>query len=362
MPEASLLDLLPDELRERLDDLPPYRATQILQAVYRDLVTAYDAITTLPLALRARLTDGLPFPIAEPIDERVSPDRRTRKTLFRLGDGETIEAVTMEFVDRRTACVSSQVGCPIGCPFCATGQGGFVRDLTAGEMVSQVLHAARQVRAIGGLSHVVYMGMGEPMLNFGAVLRSIRILNDPESLSLGARSFTISTAGVVPGIDRLADEDLQVNLAVSLHAADDALRDRLVPINRRYPIRQLLNACRRYVERTRRRITFEFALIDGVNDGTDQARAVARLLGGLLCHVNLIPYNPTDGSTSRRSPRGRVEAFAEVLADAGIPVTVRKRMGIEIEAGCGQLRAREPSRDTRSSGGERAPSSNDGFG
>jgi len=345
MAEESLFDLVPEELRERLVGHPSYRASQIWQGAYRDLAAGYDGIMTLPLRLRRELADALPFPVLEPVEELASPDRRTRKTLFRLGDGETIEAVTMEFHDRCTACVSSQIGCPVGCPFCATGQSGFLRNLTAGEIVAQVLHAARQLRGVGRtLSHVVYMGMGEPMLNLDAVLRSIRILNDPEGFGLGARSFTVSTAGVVPGIDRLADEQPQVNLAVSLHASKDSLRDRLVPLNRRYPIPRLLEACRRYLEVTHRRITFEFALIDGVNDGIDDARAAARLLSDLLCHVNLIAYNPTGGSSSQRSPRDRVDAFGRVLSAAGISVTIRRPMGLEIEAGCGQLRARRNRR------------------
>lgn len=340
MTRASLLDLLPHDLARRLGDLPSYRASQIWQATYKDLTDDYGGMTTLPLTLRRRLAEDLPFPIAEPIAERESPDRTTRKTLFRLADGQTIEAVTMVFANRRTACLSSQVGCPVGCPFCATGQSGFTRDLTAGEIVAQALHSARLLRVSGlSLSHVVYMGMGEPMLNIDAVLRSLRILNDPGGIGLGTRSFTISTAGVVPGIERLTSEGIQANLAVSLHAARDSLRDQLVPLNRRYPIAELLDACHRYADETHRRVTFEFALIDGLNDDPSEAEAAARLLSGLLCHVNLIPYNPTEGSPSRKSPRERVDAFARILSSAGIPVTVRKRMGIEIEAGCGQLRS-----------------------
>jgi len=344
MPEISLLDLSFDELSERLADLPRYRAVQIWRGVFRDLAPSYEAISTLPRPLRSRLEQSIPFTELRPIREEESADEMTRKTLFRLADGETIESVTMRFPDRRTVCVSSQVGCAVGCPFCATGQAGFARDLSSGEIVAQVLHAARGLRVCGeSVTHVVYMGMGEPFLNYDATLASIRVLNDPRGFCLGARSFTVSTAGVVPGIDRFAEEDLQANLAISLHAVDDATRDRLVPINRRYPTGPLLAACRRYVERTHRRITFEITLLDDVNDAAADARDVADRLAGLLCHVNLIPHNPTPGSPFAASPIERVRAFAEILERARIPVTVRRSRGTDIRAGCGQLRAGDAS-------------------
>ena len=247
----------------------------------------------------------------------------------------------MDYADRATVCVSSQVGCAIGCPFCATGQSGFVRDLTPGEIVAQALFVARELRARGRrLSNVVFMGMGEPLANTDAVLAAIRSLNDPRGFGLGARSFTVSTAGVVPGIDRLGQEPLQLNLAVSLHAAEDALRDSLVPLNRKYPLDVLLNACRRYLGRTHRRITFEIALLAGINDRPHHARAVVERLENLLCHVNLIPANPLpERRDLRRSPPAAVHAFAEILTTSGIPTTVRDSRGAEISAGCGQLRA-----------------------
>ena len=340
----TLLDLTFEELEERLGGLPRFRARQIWQGVYRDLAASYEGITTLPAELRDRLSVDLPFAVLEPIDESIGKDGLVRKDLHRLTDGEQIEAVLMLYAERSTACVSSQVGCALGCPFCATGQSGFVRNLSPGEIVAQVLHAARRLRDDSRrLSHVVYMGMGEPLLNYDAVIRSIRILNDSTGFGLGARSFTVSTAGIPPGIDRLADEGLQVNLAVSLHAAEDRLRDRLVPVNRRHPIAQLLNAVRRYIDRTHRRVTFEIALMHNVNDGETHAAAAGRLLHGLLCHVNLIPYNETPSGVTRRSTAERIEAFAARLAEGGIPVTIRKRMGTDIEAGCGQLRARKRS-------------------
>ena len=340
MPDRSLLDLSFDDLHDRTADLPRYRVDQIWQGVFRDFAPSYDAMTTLPQPLRARLSKTIPFPIVEPIREDESEDGRTQKTLFQCADGETIESVTMRFRDRRTACVSSQVGCPVGCSFCATGQSGFVRNLTTGEIVAQVLHSARRLRADAEtLTHVVYMGMGEPFLNYDATLASIRILNDPRGFGLGARSFTVSTAGIVPGIDRFAEEGIQANLAVSLHAADDATRDRLVPANRRYPTDELLAACRWYVERTHRRVTFEITLFDGINDTESHAHAVAERLSGLLCHINLIPYNETPDGPFAASSAERIRAFAETLSRARIPVTIRHSMGSDIQAGCGQLRS-----------------------
>lgn len=341
MAEATLLDLHYEELGRRLPDLPSYRVRQIWYGAYRDLATSYDDITTLPLDLRAELARRLPFPVLDLLEAATSERGDARKVLYRLADGETVESVEMIYPDRVTACVSSQVGCPIGCPFCATGQSGFVRDLAPGEIVAQVLRAAARVREVDRrLSHVVYMGMGEPLLNYDATMKSVRILNDKRGFALGARSFTISTAGIPPAIDRLAEEGLQVNLAISLHAADDPTRDRLVPVNRRYPVATVLAAARRYAARTHRRVTFEFALIDGANDSDRHADTAARLLSGILCHVNLIPYNDTPNATAKPSSPDRIQGFAERLEHHGIVVTIRRSMGTDIDAGCGQLRAR----------------------
>ena len=243
---------------------------------------------------------------------------------------------------RRTVCISTQVGCPIGCPFCATGQAGYVRNLTAGEIVAQVLYFARERRRAGErvlpLTNVVIMGMGEPLMKFDITWKAIQALVDAARFGLGARRITVSTSGLIPGIDRLAQLHSQVNLAVSLHAPDDELRDILVPINRRYPLADLLKACRSYVEKTHRRISFEYALMEDINDRPDQARALAQRLRGLVCHVNLIPLNPTAESPYQRPPYNRVQAFERILREAGIPTTLRVEKGIEIAAGCGQLR------------------------
>ncbi len=346
MTEVTLLDLSYSAVQGHLEALgaPAYRAQQIWQAAYRDLATSYDDMTTLPASLRSELAERLPFvhPAAEAVQE--SRDRRTSKTLLRLADGEAVEVVAMRYEDRRTVCVSTQVGCGLGCEICATGRGGFTRDLSVGEIVGQVLHAARSVRRERHrLTNVVFMGMGEPFANYDATLDSIRLLNDSRGFGLGARSFTVSTVGIVPGIERLASEEIQVNLAVSLHAATDELRNRLLPINRTYPLDSLLRACREYAAKTRRRITFEVALIDEVNDSADHARRLADRVRGLLCHVNLIPFNPVPGCTWTRSPEEHVQRFSEVLEERGIPVTIRVRRGVEIQAGCGQLRARRSS-------------------
>ena len=335
-----LQDLAFEELQAHLADLPRFRAEQIWQGVHQQLAESYEAITTLPAALRGTLAETLPFTVAHVVADSSSEDGRTAKSLHRLEDGASVESVLMIYDSRATVCVSSQVGCAVGCPFCATGRSGFVRDLTVGEIVAQVLHAARELRRLERtLTNVVYMGMGEPFLNYDAVLTSVRILNDPRGFGLGARSFTLSTAGIVPGIDRLATENLQANLAVSLHTVDDELRTRLVPINRRHPVEELLRACRRYTERTHRRVSFEVALLEGVNDSQGQAKALASRLAGTLSHVNLIPYNATT-EILRASPADRIQAYAGELERAGVPVSIRHSMGGEIEAGCGQLRAR----------------------
>lgn len=344
--KVALTDLLYPELQAWVvaQGEPAFRAGQLRHWLYRSLVADPAEMHNLPLALRQRLVESATLSALEPLETLRSPDGETEKALFRLADGQTIESVLMRYEARQTVCVSTQVGCPIGCPFCATGQGGFVRNLTSGEIVDQVLYFARQLaREKLTVSNVVFMGMGEPLLNYEAVWKAITILHDPEGFALGARRFTISTVGIVPGIERLSQERLQVGLAVSLHAANDALREQLVPVNRRYPLPMLMDACRQYVARTNRRVTFEYALIERVNDEPSQARELAHLLAGLLCHVNLIPLNPCPGSPYRPSPRERVVAFQQTLRRAGVPTTLRLGRGIEISAGCGQLRSRLPA-------------------
>jgi 23S rRNA (adenine2503-C2)-methyltransferase len=343
--KTSLLDLTHDQLKGLLTSWgePSYRADQVWSWLYRSLVTDFQEMTNLPKVLRERLADTTLLRTMKPLEERVSADGLTRKVLFALRDNQTIESVLMHYEQRRTTCISTQVGCPLGCVFCATGQSGFVRNLTPGEIVGQVLYFARQLRDQGlrtsrPITNVVFMGMGEPLANYDATWQAIETLTHDEGFNLGARRITISTVGLVPGILRLAEEGLQIGLAVSLHAPTDELRDELVPINRRYPLTQLMAACRHYFERTRRRISFEYALIHGINDFPEQARQLAQLLGRLLCHVNLIPLNPVSESPYQPSSRGRILAFQAELNRLKVPNTLRVERGADIQAGCGQLR------------------------
>ena len=323
---------------------PSYRAVQIWHGLYQHLRDSPFDFPNLPKSLRARLEEHFSFSNLTPAKSIRSSDGETVKTLFNLPDGQAIEAVLMRYERRRTLCISSQAGCGMGCVFCATGQMGFRRNLTSGEIVEQVLYYARQLQEEGErVTNVVVMGMGEPFQNYNATLAAIDRLNHPEGLNLGARRFTISTVGLVPMIRRFADEGRQVNLAVSLHAAEDELRSSMLPVNRKYPLDVLLAACREYVEKTHRRITFEWALIHEVNDTPEQARKLAGRLsalkvgGSTLCHVNVIPLNPTHGYSGEATTRERAIAFQQELTRFGIPCTIRIRRGIDIQAGCGQL-------------------------
>jgi 23S rRNA (adenine2503-C2)-methyltransferase len=294
-------------------------------------------MTNLPKALRARLTEALP-PALTVAHESVSEGGDTVKWLWTLADGAQVETVLMLYPDRATVCVSSQAGCAMACGFCATGQAGFERHLTTGEIVEQVVRAAQRGRALDRrVSNVVFMGMGEPLANYDRTWAAVRRLH--EDIGLGARHLTVSTVGVVPGIRRMTGEGLPVNLAVSLHAANDQLRDELVPLNRRYPLAVLGAACKEYVESTGRRLSFEWALIDGVNDRSTDARELAEYARPLRAHVNLIPLNPTPGYLTRGTPPRRVQAFREQLDTLGINATVRRNRGTDIDAACGQLRA-----------------------
>ncbi len=328
----SPYDLSRAELGELLGDEPPFRARQVWDGLHRRGLRPGE-MTDLPLALRARLTEALPPALTEAACQWADGGA-TRKWLWRLGDGRQVESVLMRYDDRVTVCVSSQAGCAMGCTFCATGQGGFDRHLTTGEIVEQVVEA-RRAAAPERLSNVVFMGMGEPLANYDRVWAAVERLHG--ELGLSARHLTLSTVGVVPGIDRLAAEDLPVTLALSLHAANDELRDRLVPLNRRYPLTALAAACRRYVAATGRRLSLEWALIDGVNDRAGDAAELAAFARPLRAHVNLIPLNPTPGYAARGTPPDRVEAFRRRLADAGLVVTVRDTRGSDIDAACGQL-------------------------
>jgi 23S rRNA (adenine2503-C2)-methyltransferase len=318
---------------------PRFRSRQVEQAVTQGLAQSYDEITSLPLALRAALADAVPL-LDLAVEEVQHAQDGTIKVGFSARDGFPVEAVAMRHRNRRTVCVSSQSGCPLACTFCATGDMGLGRNLTSGEILEQVLVLARMLREQDAtVGNVVMMGMGEPFLNYDQVLAACRRINDPDGFGLGARSIAISTAGWVPGIERLADEPLQVKLALSLHAPNDALRSELMPVTRRFPLVRLMAACARYRERTRRRIFVEYLLLDGVNDSDELADELAELLPPAGYHVNLIAYNPT-GSGFRGSPSARVEAFARRLQRRGLPASYRRSHGQDIDAACGQLAVR----------------------
>jgi 23S rRNA (adenine2503-C2)-methyltransferase len=337
MPRGGLYDLDRDGLAAVLTGEPPFRSAQVWDALYRQAALPPE-MTTLPLALRHRLEEAHPFPLAE-VERRSADDGATIKWLFGLADGAGVETVLMAYPDRVTVCVSTQAGCAMACQFCATGQAGFRRQLSTGEIVAQVVAATRVARP-RRLSHVVFMGMGEPLANYDAWWGAVERLHDDVGLS--ARRLTVSTVGLVPGIRRLAGARLPVNLAVSLHAANDELRSQLVPINRRYPLAELDRACRDYLAATGRRLSFEWALIDGVNDRPRDAEELSDLARDLSAHVNLIPLNPTPGYPVRGTAPAGVGAFRRRLQEAGVNVTVRATRGVEIDAACGQLAA--PSR------------------
>ena len=335
---------------------PAYRGRQVHDWIVRGVDDA-SLMTDLPASLRGRLEERFAPTRPELVRHQVVDDGETHKLLLRLPDGESVETVLMLYPRRRgsaaraTVCVSTQAGCAMGCPFCATGQAGFRRQLTSGEIVRQVAVAAATVRATAGddarrggrprhVTNVVFMGMGEPLANLAATERAVRWLHDPEGMRLSARAITVSTVGIVPGIRRLAQLGLPITLAVSLHAPDDALRDELVPINRIHPLAELLSATHEYRRMTRRRVTFEYVLIGDVNDSVDQAARLAELVRDHRAHVNLIPLNPTPGVPQWREPSAaRVRAFAATLARAGVGATVRDTKGRGADAACGQLLA-----------------------
>jgi 23S rRNA (adenine2503-C2)-methyltransferase len=345
---ASLFDLTLAELEHRLSSLgqPAYRARQLFEWIYQRLVPDYAGMSILPATLRPELASSLPIATMRPVREIAADGGETIKILYRTFDGQFVETVLMLYPHRATVCVSCQVGCAVGCAFCATGLGGLTRNLTTGEMVQQTIDAARCARSLGRpLTNLVMMGMGEPFHNYDATMKFVAILNDRHGLGFGARRITVSTSGIVPAIDRLATEPYQVNLAVSLHAPDDDLRSRLVPVNRRYPIADLMAAVHRYIARTGRRVSFEYALMNGINDSDETAQALADLVRGTLCHVNVIPLNPVDVLPYQRPDKTGIDRFAFVLRTAGIPTTVRYSRGVDIAAACGQLRADHESNE-----------------
>lgn len=338
---ASRYDVSRDDLVALLGDQPRYRVDQVWSGLYEHLTEPAEW-TNLPKGLRAELSESLPMALT-PVTESVSDSGDTVKFLWELDGGSRIETVLMLYADRATVCVSSQAGCAMACGFCATGQAGFTRHLTTGEIVEQVVRAMRRARSVDRrVSNIVFMGMGEPLANDEAVWAAVERLH--HDLGLSARHLTISTVGVVPGIRRLTTRPLPVNLAVSLHAANDALRDELVPINRRYPLDVLVDACRDHLAEKGRRISFEWAMIDGVNDRPSDAAELAEICRSLRpqAHVNLIPLNPTPGYPTTGTPLDRVHTFRDLLETLGANATVRRNRGTDIDAACGQLAAGQP--------------------
>ncbi len=356
--ERSLLDLSFPELEQKLvaDGLRPIHAQTLFRAIHHDLATTKEALEAHPGFLPplrrwigGQIGTGRRFtlPQLEVVSEVASSDGLTRKLLLRLADGQVVETVLMEFSGRHTACLSTQAGCAMGCVFCATGQMGFVRNLTPGEIVSQVHRAQSALRASGGtgLRNLVLMGMGEPLNNYDSVMAALECVCDSRGLNLGSSRITISTVGVVPGILRMAAERRPYPLAVSLHGSTDAERSALVPAGRRWPLDELMDACREYTTATEGRIFFEWTLIAGRNDSPEHAARLGALLRGIPSHVNLIPLNPTQGFDGTATQGGAAKRFQEVLKEAGIPSTLRQRRGIDVAAGCGQLRAERTRTD-----------------
>ena len=344
---GEIKSLLLSELQEKLSEFtePSYRAGQIMNWLYEKRASGFEEMSDLPQALRARLAENFSMGKLGVVRVRGSRDT-TRKFLFRLEDGKLIESVLIpaspalygQKSDRRTACVSTQVGCAYGCRFCASGLDGFSRNLRANEIVDQIMAIESHVGGSERIDNIVFMGMGEPLANFDNVMRAIRILNAPWGLSIGARHITVSTSGLAPQIRKLADEPLQIRLAISLHGATDEVRNQIMPINRRYNLETLFSACDYYVERKKQRLTFEYILIAGVNDTDDQAHLLASHARRLAAKVNLIPYNTVQGLPWSRPSQNRQEKFLSILQRHRISATLRREKGGDIDAACGQLR------------------------
>lgn len=360
MSKAALYNLTAAELAALLNTMgePAFRAKQIYRQLYVKVVDDLDGMTDVSKKLRETLGAEADLFTLRQTGMLTGDDGLTRKALFALPDGSPVESVLMVYPDRATVCVSSQSGCPMACTFCATGKLGFLHDLTSGQIIEQVMWAERELRKIRAekadqaetlpkhLGNVVFMGMGEPFNNYKNWWTAVERLHDPDGYNMGARSFTVSTVGLVPGILKLADEKLQVNLAISLHSPDDDLRADMMPVNKRYPIRDLMDAVRTYIEKTNRRVSFEYVLLQEKNDLPGHAMRLANLLRSptpILCHVNLIPWNPVPGTPLSRSNRRRVLDFQNILQDAGVPCTVRVERGTEIAAACGQLAGAVPA-------------------
>lgn len=332
---VNIRDLYYEELEEMLLNMgeKKFRAKQIYAWLYRG-VESFDDMTDISKELIQKLKDNFVLNQVNLLDFQKSKDG-TIKYLFKLNDGHAIESVLMKYKYGYTACISNQIGCKMGCNFCASAKIGFVRNMTPGEIVGQILKVQKESGET--ISNVVFMGIGEPLDNYDNVIKAIRLINDPKGLNIGARHISVSTCGIVPKIKKLAEENIQCNLCISLHSSYDSIRSDMMPINKVYSISEVIEACKEYIEKTNRRITFEYALVDGVNDSHEAAIHLSRLLKGMLCHVNLIPVNKIKGGKYEKSSTEKILEFRDTLNDRGIVATVRRELGSDISAACGQL-------------------------
>ncbi|GAC92097.1 ribosomal RNA large subunit methyltransferase N [Anoxybacillus flavithermus NBRC 109594] len=325
----------------------PFRATQIFEWLYKKRVTSFEDMTNIPKALRERLAEHFVITTLKTLVQQTSKDG-TMKFLFELHDGYSIETVLMRHDYGNSICVTTQVGCRIGCTFCASTLGGLKRNLQAGEIVAQVVKVQKALDETNErVSSIVVMGIGEPFDNYDELIKFLKIVNHPKGLHIGARHITVSTSGIIPKIYQFADENMQINFAISLHAPNTELRSKLMPINRAYKLPELMEAVRYYIEKTGRRVTFEYGLFGGVNDQIEHAEELAQLIKGLKCHVNLIPVNYVPERNYVRTPREQIFAFEKTLKKHGINVTIRREQGHDIDAACGQLRAKERKEETK---------------
>lgn len=339
----NIKDLTLEELEAYMAEnkLQKFRAGQIFEWIYKD-VEGFEQMTNLSKDLIAKLNADFFIGRAEIEVKLVSKEDNTRKYLLKLADGNAVECVLMEYNHGRTICISTQIGCRMDCAFCASAIGGLTRHMTSGEMLEEVMAVSRDIGE--RISNIVLMGTGEPFDNYNEVMKFLRTINHPKGLNIGQRHITISTSGLVPKIKEFADEQLQCNLAISLHASDNPTRNTLMPINKKYKIDELLEACRYYIKKTNRRITFEYALIKGINDSEQNAEKLAGLLRGMLCHVNLIPINKVEEKAFDKAPKQSVDRFKSILERSGVETTVRRELGSDINAACGQLRKKYEER------------------
>ncbi len=336
----NILDFTTEELKKKFSELglEGYRAGQVHQWIFEKGIYDFDQMTNLSVPLREKMKALFTIDMPTVAEKEKSTDDESVKLLLQLKNGDFVESVYMPMNRRKTVCISSQVGCKFHCAFCASGQGGFLRNLKMGEILSEVL-LARDEAPDKKISNIVFMGIGEPFDNYREVLRTIKMLNSKDAFGIGARKITISTCGIIPKIEALSEEGLQVELSVSLHGPNDAVRGSIMPVNRAHPVKPLVEACRKYAEKTKRAVTFEYIMINGVNSSLHEAKSLSKLLRGVLCKVNLIPYNPIDEFPHDAPSYNEIVIFQQFLQNAGISTTVRFSKGRDIQAACGQLRS-----------------------